>query len=116
MDDFTDLSQFRIDDLLVVPGQNIVIRDGEEIKLEPRMMQVLVMLAEHSGEALSTERLLIDVWGCIVYGENLVLKTISGLRKSIGDLPRNPRYIETLPRLGYRLIASVSLPERGPPD
>lgn len=111
MDDFTDLPQFRIDDLLVVPERNIVIRDGKEIKLEPRMMQVLVMLAEHSGETLSTERLLIDVWGCEVYGDNSVSKAISLMRKAIGDDSRKPRYIETVSKVGYRLIPPVSLPE-----
>lgn len=41
-------------------------------------------------------------------------KAISGMRKSIGGAPRNPRYIETVPRLGYRLIAPVSHPEKRP--
>jgi eukaryotic-like serine/threonine-protein kinase len=117
MDDFTDLPQFWIGDLLVIPERNIVIRDGKEIKLEPRMMQVLLMLAEHSGETLSPERLLIDVWGCTadddspVYGDSSVSRAISLMRKAIGDDRRKPRYIETVSKAGYRLIPPVSLPE-----
>ena len=111
MDDFTDRSQFRIDDLLVIPGRLIVVRDGQEIKLEPRWMEVLVMLAEHAGETLSTERLLIEVWGSTVYGDSPVSKTISYIRKNIGDDSRKPRYVETVSKVGYRLIAEVSLPE-----
>lgn len=111
MDDFTDRSQFRIGDLLVMPGRLIVVRDGQEIKLEPRWMEVLVMLAEHAGETLSTERLLIEVWGSTVYGDSPVSKTISYIRKSIGDDSRKPRYVETVSKVGYRLIAEVSLPE-----
>ena len=114
MDDFTDRSQFRIGDLLVIPARLIVARDGQEIKFELCWMQVLVMLAEHAGEALSTERLLIDVWGSAFCGDSPVSKTISCIRKSIGDDSRNPRYIETEPRLGYRLIARVSFPETRP--
>jgi DNA-binding winged helix-turn-helix (wHTH) protein len=117
MDDFTDPPQFWIGDLVVVPERNIVIRGGGEIKLEPRMMQVLVMLAEHSGETLSPERLLIDVWGCTanddspVYGDSSVSRAISLMRKAIGDDSRKPRYIETVSKAGYRLIPPVSLPE-----
>ena len=111
MDDFTDRSQFRIGDLLVVPTRLVVVRDGKEIKFEPRWMQVLVMLAEPAGETLSTERLLIDVWGSTVYGDSPVSKTISYIRKSVGDDSRKPRYIDTVSKVGYRLIASVSLPE-----
>ncbi|MFZ2753635.1 MAG: winged helix-turn-helix domain-containing protein [Lysobacteraceae bacterium] len=96
MDDFTDRSQFRIGDLLVVPGSLIVVRNGQQIKFEPRWMQVLVMLAEHAGETLSTERLLIEVWGSAIYGDSPVSKTISYIRKSIGDDSRKPRYIETV--------------------
>ncbi len=111
MDDFTDHSQFRIGDLLVVPASLVVVRNGQEIKFEPRWMQVLVMLAEHANETLSTERLLIDVWGSTIYGDSPVSKTISHIRKSIGDDSRKPRYIETVSKVGYKLIEPVSLPE-----
>jgi DNA-binding winged helix-turn-helix (wHTH) protein len=111
MDGFTDRSQFRIGDLLVVPAHLVVVRGGKEIKFEPRWMQVLVMLAEHAGETLSTERLLIDVWGSTFYDDSPVTKTISCIRKSIGDDSRNPRYIETVSKVGYRLIAPVTLQE-----
>ena len=114
MDDLTDRSQFRIGDFLVMQDRLIVVRDGQEIKFEPRWMEVLVMLAEHAGETLSTERLLIEVWRSTVYGDNPVQKAISGLQKSIGDAPRESRYIETVPRLGYRLIAPVSFPDIRP--
>ena len=111
MNDFTDRTQFRIGDLLVIPARLIVARDGKEIKFEPRWMGVLVMLAEHAGETLNTERLLIDVWGSAVYGDSPVSKAISFIRKSIGDDHRKPRYIETVNKVGYRVIAPVSLPE-----
>ena len=103
-------SQFRIGALLVIPARLVVVRDGQEIKLEKRWMQVLVMLAEHAGETLSTERLLIEVWSSTVYGDSPVSKTVSCLRKSIGDDSRRPRYIETVSKAGYRLIAPVSYP------
>lgn len=104
-------SRFRMDDLEVQPDRLVVIRDGTEIKLELRMMEVLVLLAEHAGDTMSTERLLIEIWEGTFYGDNPVNKTMSTLRSRIGDDSRNPRYIETVSKVGYRLIASVDLPE-----
>lgn len=115
MDDFTDLSQFRIGDLLVVPRQNIFIRDWEEIPVQPRMMAALILVAEEAGKVISFERLLITIWGADFYGENFVQKAISSLRKSIGDSVRKPRYIETLSEIDYRLTIPAPYSERQPP-
>lgn len=104
-------SRFWMDDLHVQPDRCVVVRAGEEIKLEKRMMQVLVMLAECAGETLSTEQLLIGIWRGTFYGDNPVTKTMSILRKRIGDDKHKPRYIRTIPKVGYRLIAPVTLPE-----
>jgi eukaryotic-like serine/threonine-protein kinase len=114
MDDLTDRSQFRIGDLLIVPARSVVVRDGQEIHLQPRMMAVLTLLAEEAGKVVSPEGLLLAIWRTLIYGDNPVHKAISDLRKSIGDAPHKPRYIETMPRLVYRLIAPVSFPETRP--
>lgn len=114
MDDYTDRSQLWIGDMLVVPDRLLIVCDGQEVPLQPHMMAVLILLAEDAGKVLSPERLLLTIWRTEVYGDNPVLKVISSLRNSIGDIPRNPRYIETVPRLGYRLIAPVSFPETQP--
>ncbi len=104
-------SHFRIDDLHVQPERNLIVRNGQQIQLERRMMQVLVYLAEHAGETVGTGTLLVELWGSEVYGDNPVNKTVSLLRKLIGDHARNPRYIETIQKVGYRMIATVSMPE-----
>ncbi len=114
MDDFTDRSEFGIGDLLVIPARLVVVCDGKDIPLQPRMMEVLILLAEKAGEIVSPQRLLITIWRTDIYDDNPVQKAISGLRKSIGDTPRKPRYIETVPRLGYRLIAPVSFLDTRP--
>jgi eukaryotic-like serine/threonine-protein kinase len=104
-------SRFRIGALLVQPDRLTVALDGTEIALEPRVMEVLVALAEHAGEVVSAEQLLIEVWRGTFYGDNPVHKAIAQLRKLIGDDSRAPRYIETIRKRGYRLIASVSFPD-----
>jgi eukaryotic-like serine/threonine-protein kinase len=104
-------SRFRIGDLQIQPDRLIVVRDNKKIVLEPRMMEVLVLLAEHAGDTLSTDRMLVEAWGGAFFGDNPVQKTIHHLRDALGDDPRAPRYIETIRKRGYRLIAQVSLPE-----
>lgn len=115
MGNFTDRSQFRVGDLLVVPDMNIVMRGEEEIKLEPRMMEVLVELAHNANKTVSKDALLDEFWsdeeGNQTSDENPVTKTISILRKRIGDDKRKPRYIKTVSGKGYCIIASVQFAE-----
>lgn len=108
----TERSRFRIGDLLVHPDRKIVIRDGEEIHLETRWMQVLVYLAEHHKTTVGTLELMHAVWGSTEFEEGAVHSTISKLRsKVLRDDPRAPRYIQTISGQGYRLIAPVAWPD-----
>lgn len=104
-------SRFRIGALLVQPESLTVSLDGKETTLEPRMMEVLVALAEHAGEVVSAEQFLIEVWRGTFYGDNPVHKAIAYLRKVFGDDLKSPRYIETIRKRGYRLIAKVAYPD-----
>lgn len=104
-------SRFWIDDLHVQPDRLLVMRGREEFKLELRMMEVLVMLAEHAGETVTKESLLVEIWGNKVYGDSPVNKAVSGIRDRIGDDARNPHYIETVSKIGFRMKMQVSLPE-----
>ncbi len=105
------VSQFRIGALLVQPDRLSIARDGQWVALEPRMMEVLVALAERAGEVVSAEQLLIEVWRGTFYGDNPVHKTIAQLRRRLGDSSREPDYIQTVRKRGYRLVAPVSFPE-----
>lgn len=105
------VSQFRLGALRVQPERLTILRDGEEITLEPRMMEVLVALAERAGEVISAEQLLIEIWRGTFYGDNPVHKTIAQLRRRLGDDSRTPSYIETIRKRGYRVIATVAFPD-----
>lgn len=88
-----------------------VIRcDGKSYTLEPRVMQLLVYLCDRAGQVISAEQLLGDVWKGTFYGDNPVHKCVALVRRALGDDASAPRYIETLRKRGYRLIAPV---ERG---
>jgi TolB-like protein/DNA-binding winged helix-turn-helix (wHTH) protein/Tfp pilus assembly protein PilF len=85
------------------------LRRGEEIvKLEPRMTRLLCCLAERPGEVFSADELLEKVWPGVVVNPSSVYQVIALLRKNLGDEGDEPRYIATVPRKGYRLIASVT--------
>ena len=82
---------------------------GEQIeRLEARTLRLLQYLANRAGETVSIEDLLDNVWSGVVVTQDSVYQAVTQLRRLLGDDAKNPRYIATVPRLGYRLVASVS--------
>lgn len=85
------------------------ITDGRrEVKLEPKAIALLVYLAHHAGGTVSREQLFEAVWPGVVVSDDTLTQAVTKLRKAFGDDARNPRYIETVPKRGYRLCAPVS--------
>jgi transcriptional activator of cad operon len=83
---------------------------GEEVvKVEARTMRLLVYLAHRAGEVVSVDELLTQVWAGVVVTPDSVYQSVASLRRLLGDDPRQPRYIATVPRMGYRMIADVAL-------
>jgi TolB-like protein/DNA-binding winged helix-turn-helix (wHTH) protein/Flp pilus assembly protein TadD len=70
-------------------------------------MDVLVYFAGRAGEVVSREELERDVWRGALVGYDAVTKTVTKLRQALGDDPRNPRYIQTVPKRGYRFVAEA---------
>jgi len=83
-------------------------RNGETVRLELRSMRLLVCLAERAGRVVSLDELLKQVWGEVVVSPDSVYQAVASLRRQLGDDAKEPRYIETVPRLGYRMVAKVS--------
>lgn len=112
------VSHFRLADWIVKPDQKAIERGAQRHVMEPRAMQVLVALCERAGEVLSAEQLLLECWRGTFYGDNPVHKTIAQLRKLLGDSANESRYIATIHKRGYRLIAPVTFPDgyRGAPS
>lgn len=71
-------------------------------------MRLLVCLAEHAGEVVSIDDLLDQVWSGVTVSSDSVYQAVASLRRLLGDDPKQPTYIETVPRLGYRMVAAVS--------
>ena len=100
-------ARFTAGDWLVDPDANEIHLGGKTLKLEPKVMRVLCLLAEHPGKVISREELESQAWSGMVVSYDAVSNTIIKLRKAFGDDSRNPRYIETISKSGYRLIAEV---------
>lgn len=87
---------------------NELQRDGTTIRLEPKAIEVLVFLAAHPGEVISRETILEAVWPGTVVGDDSLTQAVIKLRRALGDEAQRPRYIETISKRGYRLIAAVT--------
>lgn len=98
---------FAVGDWLVDPRANELHRDAATVKLEPKVMRVLCVLAERPGSVVAREDLESRVWAGMVVTSDAVTNTIIKLRKVFGDDSRRPRYIQTISKTGYRLIAEV---------
>jgi DNA-binding winged helix-turn-helix (wHTH) protein/tetratricopeptide (TPR) repeat protein len=100
-------AEFHIGSWRVQPRLNTVSMQNESVRLEPKAMQVLVHLAEHAGEVVPKERLFSAVWPGTFVTDDVLTRAISGLRRIFCDDPKAPQVIQTIPKMGYRLIAPI---------
>ena len=102
---------FHLGHWLVMPSLNTASCKGNTFHLEPKVMAVLVCLAEHRGEPVSKEMLLETVWPDTFVSEGVLVRSISELRRIFADDPHEARIIGTIPKRGYRLLADVEFIE-----
>ena len=108
-------SDFQLGVWRVQPELNHLGCEQRTIRLEPKMMQVLVCLAQRSGEVVSKEQLVQEVWRDTFVTDDVLIRCVSELRKVFGDSAAKPAFIETIPKKGYRLlvpVTPVSCPDR----
>ena len=99
---------FRVGVWLVQPNLNTILDGDREVKLEPKAMEVLAYLAKHAGKVLPKSKIIVESWSGSFVTEEVLTNSIWELRKALGDDAKNPTYIQTVPRRGYRLIATVT--------
>ncbi|MEM7221174.1 MAG: winged helix-turn-helix domain-containing protein [Pseudomonadota bacterium] len=96
---------FRLgDDVIVHPSQSRLDLPSGPQHVEPKVMAVLQRLAREPGEVVKRQTLLDDVWTGTVVTDEVVTRCISELRHALGDSAKAPRYVQTLPKRGYRLL------------
>lgn len=91
----------------VDPNQNALTDGAERRLIEPRAMEVLRALCERHDQVVSADTLLELCWGPAAQGDNPVHKMIAQLRRALGDSSAQPRFIETIRKRGYRIVAAL---------
>jgi DNA-binding winged helix-turn-helix (wHTH) protein/TolB-like protein/tetratricopeptide (TPR) repeat protein len=90
-------------------------RDGTLLNLTPRLFSALLLLVENPGELLTKDALMLALWPGLVVEENNLGQVVSNLRRALGDDTQGSRYIQTVPRQGFRFVATVVvLPDQDP--
>jgi Tol biopolymer transport system component/DNA-binding winged helix-turn-helix (wHTH) protein len=100
-------SDFQLGAWRVQPQLNSIVCDQGTIHLEPKMMGVLVCLAQRSGEVVTKEQLVHEVWRDTFVTDDVLVRCVSALRKVFADKAGSPTVIETIPKRGYRLLLPV---------
>ncbi|WNL45758.1 winged helix-turn-helix domain-containing protein [Dyella sp. BiH032] len=102
----------RVGAWIVDPAADQMAQGDTVVRVEARTMRLLLCLAHRAGDVVSIDELLSEVWAGVIVTPDSVYQAITSLRRLLGDDPKQPAYIATVPRRGYRLIASVdTLPE-----
>ena len=94
--------RYRFGDFVVSPSRRLVVRRGRECPLIPRYFDLLLLLIERRNEAVHRREIFDAVWNDVVVSDGALTQAVRILRRTLGDDPREPIYIRTVSRHGYR--------------
>src|SRR5262249_51412782 len=98
-----EFGNFRCD-----PREQLLLREGKPVALSPKSFEILVVLIQSHGRLLTKEELMHQVWPDSFVEEANLTVNISALRRVLGEAPEGQQYIETVPKRGYRFVATVT--------
>jgi len=107
--DAVERPPFQLGEWTVEPMLDRMWRGEETVQLRPRVMDVLLCLVDARETVVSKQQLIDRVWGTEFVTDNALTHAIAELRKKLGDDVREPSYIETIPRWGYRIVAELAV-------
>src|SRR5688572_29425595 len=99
---FYEFGPFRLD-----TARHLLLRDGKVVPLTPKALETLVMLVQNNGRVVQKDELMKEIWPDTFVEEGSLTRNISVLRKVLGEGPSDHQYIQTVPKQGYRFVASV---------
>jgi DNA-binding winged helix-turn-helix (wHTH) protein len=102
-----DSGQFEFGAYRLDSQSRMLFREGVHVALPPKLAELLIVLVQAAGRALTREELGQRLWPDTVFEEGSLTSHISLLRKALGEGPKAQDFIETLPKRGYRFVASV---------
>jgi DNA-binding winged helix-turn-helix (wHTH) protein len=106
---------FRFDRFRLDPGDRRLLRDGRPVELSTRYLDALTLMVREAGKLVSKDRFLDEVWRGVPVTDEALTQCIKTLRSRLGDDAASPRFIETVPKHGYRFIAPVESAEERQP-
>ena len=106
---------YRFGDFVLDPADRQLLRGGERVDLNARYFDALVLLVREHGRLVEKDRFFADVWDDVVVSDGALTQCVKEIRKQLGDDASDPRYVETVPRHGYRFIGPVEALAPRPP-
>lgn len=104
---------YQVNDVVIdFSSGTLIDKYDQKVKLEPLVLELLAFMVKHSGCYLTCDDLMAHVWSGRIVSENAVRVAVKKLRDAMGDDPREPRFIKTVPHKGYLFIANSSLVAR----
>jgi DNA-binding winged helix-turn-helix (wHTH) protein len=103
------IRRFKMGTFDVFPNQNLLVHNEQEEKVAPKAMEVLMALIRRYPDTVSRKHIIATVWGEQSGGDQLLNKAMANLRTHLNDTIRNPLYIETVAKKGYRIVAQVEV-------
>lgn len=101
------VQKFSFDGIVVDPNANAIYINSIEKRLEPKLIMLLCLFAAQGKQVISRKEITDAIWPNVVIGEESITRAIFALRNALGDDAKQPRYIETIPKRGYRFLVAV---------
>lgn len=102
-------SPFSSADIVVDFSLNIIVKGDVTYTLQPKVIELLVLLCSVEGETLSKQSIIESLWPDTIVGPDSLSNSMARLRKALGDDAKNPKYVQTIQRKGYRWLQPVNL-------
>jgi TolB-like protein/Flp pilus assembly protein TadD len=103
----SDICTYCFDEFVLQVGERRLLRQGRIVALRPKAFDTLLCLVTRPGHLVRRAQLVADVWGGAHVSEEVLTHCVSEVRRALGESPRDPCYLETVPRFGYRFVADV---------
>jgi len=96
--------QYRFGPFVLSPSRRTLARDGRDVPLIPRYLDLLLLLVERRQEAVHRQLIFDTVWNDVIVSDSALTQAVRILRRTLGDDPREPRFIRTVSRHGYQFV------------
>lgn len=106
-------SVFRFEDIEVREREFLLVKSGKALPVEPKAFRVLLFLLRNPKRLVTKDEILNAVWNDCAVSDNSLTRSIATLRRLLGDDRREPRFIATVPTVGYRFLCDVVAVEEG---